>query len=304
MSSISKANFLVRKRQEFTWRDLEAQWKPLTVADCEAQLLDAEERVRMKKARHDADKLIVAMGPKVLRRKQTSQTIVPPFIRFADDTNILTLDQFEGLDAVEMHVWNVNDGTIHKCPIMDWLSGTYHKDRVLLLSGDSDVGKSCLARSMLARLAEEFHTADSSRPYFIEHLTVDALSSSSNGGWCQPGKPILLDEIRPRLPRGSRPPMSVDELKKLLIVSEATTLDARNKDIQLSVDQPRIITSNAMSPHDWYPVFPPGLLTMSDAERKALDPDAKAVGKRICWACVVDSLVPQSIRDGFAVRGR
>lgn len=302
--SISKANFYIRARHDFTWRDLEVQWSSMKLADCEAQILDSEERCRLKRAPTLADKCIVAMGRKVLRRKElTQKDVVPSFIRYTDDPRLLELDQFQGLDRLLIHVWDTNNGTILSRPILQWMEQKLYRDRVLVLSGDADMGKSTLARSMLARIADDNHDQESRRPYFIESLTVDGLSAAAKGGWCVANKPILLDEVRPNQARGTRPPMSVDELKKVLTVSEATTIDARFSDIQLSVDQPRIITSNAMNPSDWHRSLPADLYSvMSMQVRLGLDPDAKAVGKRIAWACVSESLIPQSVRDAYARR--
>ena len=67
------------------------------------------------------------------------------------------------------------------------------------------------------------------------------------------------------------------------------------KDIQLAANQPRIATSNAMSPNEWRPVLHPDLYKMDDRMRL----DAKAVGKRIAWASVQVSLIPQAMRDAY-----
>ena len=156
---------------------------------------------------------------------------------------------------------------------------------------------------MLSRLADEKQAGRVPRPYIVITQTVEGLTTAASGGWCQEWVGLLLDELRPGQPRGTRPPMSVDELKKLCSIDIAATIDARNRDIMLSVDQPRIMTANAMNPSQWHPVLPCDLYEMDAASRMWLGPDVKAVGKRISWAFVGVSLIPQAMRDTYNRRG-
>ncbi len=128
---------------------------------------------------------------------------------------------------------------------------------------------------------------------------MEGLAAAAAGGWCQEWACIVLDEIRPGQARGSRPRMTADEVKKLCSIDLQATLDARNKDIQLSINQPRIMTANAMNPSEWHPLLPYDLYTTDDATRLAMHPDVKAIGKRIAWAYVGVSLIPQAMRDEY-----
>ena len=58
----------------------------------------------------------------------------------------------------------------------------------------------------------------------------------------------------------------------------------------LAANQPRIVTANAMHPQEWHPLLPRNLYTTSDAARVAMEPDIKAIAKRIAWAYVGVSL--------------
>ena len=109
----------------------------------------------------------------------------------------------------------------------------------------------------------------------------------------------MLDEIRPGQARGTKPPVTPDEAKKLCSVDMQGTIDARNRDILLAVNQPRINTANAVDPSQWHPVLPADLFTTDDAARKAMHPDTKAIGKRIAWAQVSVSLISQEMRDAY-----
>ena len=71
------------------------------------------------------------------------------------------------------------------------------------------------------------------------------------------------------------------------------------KDILLAVNQPRIITANAMRPGDWHPALPDHLYNTDNVDRLAMHPDTKAIGKRTAWAFVDVSLIPQGMRDAY-----
>jgi hypothetical protein len=298
----TKANFAIRGREELTWRDLEKRWHPMTAEACEAELLDSEERVKLKRGATASDKVIVAMGAKVLKRKRDALVNHPSFVLFADDTRIIDLAEFQFLDRVIVLDWCVEDGSLYSYPLMDWIDNEHYRTRTLIVTGDSDKGKTQVAKSMLARLAEERQTGRVPRPYIITSQTVEGLMTAASGGWCQEWVGLLLDELRPGQPRGTRPPMTMDEIKKLCSIDIAATIDARHHDIMLSVDQPRIVTANAMDPSQWHSDLPYNLYSMDVAGRLRLSPDVKAVGKRISWALVEDSLISQSMRDAYTKR--
>ena len=112
----------------------------------------------------------------------------------------------------------------------------------------------------------------------------------------------MLDEIRPSQPRGGRAAMTADELKKLCSINIQATIDARHRDIMLAVNQPRIVTANSMNPSEWYRDLPPDLYTTSAGTRLLLPPDVKAIGKRISWAFVGESVISQEMRDAYSRR--
>ena len=57
-----------------------------------------------------------------------------------------------------------------------------------------------------------------------------------------------------------------------------------------------------MRPYEWHPVLHPDLYNMDDRMRLTMSLDAKAVGKRIAWASVEVSLIPQAMRDAYSRR--
>ena len=61
---------------------------------------DSKERVRLKRMATDHDRLVMAMGPDVLRRKREALLANPSFVLYADDCKIIDMDLFENLDKV------------------------------------------------------------------------------------------------------------------------------------------------------------------------------------------------------------
>ena len=128
--------------------------------------------------------------------------------------------------------WDVENGAIIKYPLMGWIEQEHYRARTLVITGDSDKGKTQIAKAMLARLAEEKQTGIYPRPYMIVVQTVEGLGAVAAGGWCHEWICLLLDEIRPGQCRGTRAAMSADEVKKLCTVDIQVTVDARGKDAQ------------------------------------------------------------------------
>ena len=93
--------------------------------------------------------------------------------------------------------------------------------------------------------------------------------------------------------------MSADEVKKLCTVDSPPSLDARGKDILLCVNQPKIITANAMTTDEWHPALHKDLFLFTNGIRMPLHPDAKAIGRRIAWAFVGLSIIPEALRAAY-----
>ena len=126
----------------------------------------------------------------------------------------------------------MESGAIIRYPLMGWAEQEHYRVRALVITGDSDKGKTQTAKAMLARLADEKQTGIYPRPYMIVVQTGEGLGSAAAGGWCHEWVCILLDEIRPGQCRGTRAAMSADEVKKLCTVDIQVTVDARGKDAQ------------------------------------------------------------------------
>ena len=136
-----------------------------------------------------------------------------------------------------------------------------------------------------------------SAAYFVKVGTVDALREVVDRGLMQKNVPVLFDEVTVGRMRGTRPCMSLEDMKHLCEILETTTVDGRNNDISFHLNQPRIFTSNAWGPHSWHRDLPPMVFTDSPRMRQSYEADVKAVFKRVVFAQVNTCLISQEMRD-------
>ena len=130
------------------------------------------------------------------------------------------------------------------------------------------------------------------KDHFILVSTVDGLRDATNEKLMNRYVPIMLDEVRPGAPRGSRPPMKLEDLKHITTVKEKTAVDARMKDVVFDKEMPRVFTTNSPTPNDWHKGLPVDIFSMSAEDRLKLDADAIAVFKRTAFATVSGCVVP------------
>ena len=116
---------------------------------------------------------------------------------------------------------------------------------------------------------------------------------------CIPG---VFDEIDPGKPSGTRPPLGVENLKRIVEIGSSTQLAARHKDISFAAGQPKLFTSNALSLNDWLPDIPKDIYTMSNADFLKLPPSVVAVIRRCLFWHISSSYIPQDVRNQFKRR--
>ena len=73
----------------------------------------------------------------------------------------------------------------------------------------------------------------------------------------------------------------------------------RCSDIHFEPMMPRLFTSNASSPREFFDAFPYDLDVMSNAEVLSMNPHALALVKRYAFCKVEQCLIPQRIRDAY-----
>ena len=78
--------------------------------------------------------------------------------------------------------------------------------------------------------------------------------------------------------------MSFEDVKHMTEAEQTSALDGRVSDIIFARLQPKIFTSNAKSPHEWFRELPVDIFAMTDAQRLAQPDNVAAVFKR-CFSC-------------------
>jgi cytochrome c1 len=86
--------------------------------------------------------------------------------------------------------------------------------------------------------------------------------------------------------------------------ADTSALDGRNSDIIFARLMPKIFTSNANSPHDWFRDLPPDIFLMSDAQRLAQPANVSAVFKRCFFLHLTACVIPQAVRDAHQLSTR
>ena len=89
-------------------------------------------------------------------------------------------------------------------------------------------------------------------PYYLLVGTVDSLREGQKDGLLQENIPIVFDDLTPGVARGSRPPMSLDDIKHFTEVESGTSVNARCRDINFAPNMPKIVTTSAMDMHQWH----------------------------------------------------
>jgi len=232
-----------------------------------------------------------------LTRRRQQLDVSNPISCRADDDSLLPLNSFNGAGNIVCQTFDPPSGGLISFPLNDWIEKALCQKYCLVLCGQSDLGKTALACSLAAYLATH---DQGERPYYLKVGTVDILREAVKDGLMCDNVPIVLDEVTPGAARGTRPPTTLHDVKRLCEVEGTTTTDGRNNDIVFKSDQPRIFTTNAMCPFDWHAKLPGDIWVMSAASRALLQPDVKAVFKRCVFAVVASGLIPQAVRVSFA----
>ena len=141
-------------------------------------------------------------------------------------------------------------------------------------------------------------------PYYIYTGSIDDLNKAAHSGLLRPNVPVLLDDITPSRQQtgavNNKGPMHVDTLKHLTnITGKADSAQCRNSNAVFALNQSRIFTSNAETPHEWFNLIPRDLQSLGSAARKDLGADVLAILKRCVFAVVQEPLIHGSKRKVF-----
>ena len=89
--------------------------------------------------------------------------------------------------------------------------------------------------------------------------------------------------------------MSIEDIKHMTESADTSALDGRNSDIVFARLMPKIFTSNAQSPHEWFFELPVDIFTMTDAQRLALPANVAAVFKRCFFMHLTSCVIPPAV---------
>ena len=274
------------------------QWRDLSLGACQRDILDATDKIKMKRHKTDRDEFVAKMGQDVLRMKKTMQNAnCSSYVVNTDDHRIIDISAFIHTDTITCKTFDVITGGIVHFPLLDWWNHKFYRRYTLVLHGDSDVGKTQVALSLLSEVAAELQQGENYRNYFLKVGTIDSLRECADQALMKQNIPILSDEITPGKARGTRCGMSLEDVKHVCEIPETTSVDARNNDISFHSNQPRIFTSNAYGPHGWHNDLPADVFNMSNNTRVHLDAHVKAVFKRVVFASVDANVISQQMRD-------
>ena len=172
-----------------------------------------------------------------------------------------------------------------------------HLDFALVILGPPRVGKTPLAKSLLAAISM-IHQEPGIGPFGLVVSTVEAMPRSPD---CRvrAGVPVLFDDMRPGVQRLSRPAHTLEDMKTLGEVRDGGQMAARYSDIHFEPNMSRVFTSNDSTPHAFFGSFPVGLEAMSDADVMRLDDHTLALVKRFAFLRLDTPVVPAAARAAF-----
>ena len=253
-----------------------------------------------KKERNERESVIVSCSAELraIKKIRSDKNVTnSSTTRFADDQSIPEYRKLTALHAHTCFTMDVETGAMITVTVDQCMRSGMFLEYSLVMLGSAGLGKTPAAESIMKVLANYF-PREHDRAFFVKVGTSDALRKC--GPLLKEGIPILLDDVTPSNARGTRGAMPIDEIKHLTNVRSAEVVDARNSDIVLFAQQPRIFTSNAQSPREWHSCMINIKAFRTDAERlQACSFDCRALYKRCIFLEVTEALIEQSERHYF-----
>jgi hypothetical protein len=226
-------------------------------------------------------------------------------IRFsADDEHVSLASIVPPPSQLILRSYDPLTGALVYSNLMEWGDDGLFAERSLVIHGLAQCAKTPLARALCAYLAGALQMDSGSPPFYLKVGTADSLRIAMKDGQMREGVPILFDEVTPSVARGSRPAMSFEDIKHITESEDTSALDSRMTDIVFQRLQPKILTSNAKSPHEWFRELPVDIFTMTDAQRLALPANVAAVFKRCFFLHLTACVIPQAVRDAHQLASR
>jgi hypothetical protein len=271
------------------------EWKDLTSADINMQILEAKAVPTRKRTAREA--LIVLTKTELLAQLKAGSEVVSTIRFSADDDHVSLFSIVPPPSQLILRTYDPLTGALVYSDLRAWCDGGLFGERSLVIHGLAQCAKTPLARAICARLAGALQAGGGSSPFYLKVGTADSLRTAMRDGQMREGVPILFDEVTPSVARGSRPAMSFEDVKHMTECADTSALDGRNSDIIFARLMPKIFTSNAKSPHEWFHDLPVDIFTMTDSQRLALPANVAAVFKRCFFLHLTACVIPQAVRE-------
>ena len=286
----ARRNFTISAVESTSTEDIRDDWSKKKFKDIEMEIANAKAKQKSRRTRRE--QLIVSCHSNIMASLRADMEATTPIKLKAINDIYLKFEEAQHLQDTMCFTFDVMTGESTEYSIHQWLVQGKYVRHTLVLLGPPQLGKTPVATMLCSIIAQS--EQDTQDPYFIKVSTIDGLKAGVPERLHQRGVPLLLDDLTPGERKGSRPCSTMEELKHLTNVQGSETVDARNSDLQLSEQQPRIITSNACSLAAWHRALPRDVRGMSPQERLGLSSDVKAIFKRCAFAFCTHVLVPDA----------
>ena len=287
------ANFDIKLIAVPTMTSVLEEWKDLSERQILEQLASAKAKISRKRSAREA--FITSVKPELLAALRCSLVPVSTIRFSALDDHVSLASIVPPPSQLVLRTYDPSTGAMIYSSLREWGDGGLFAERSLVIHGLAQCAKTPLARAVCAYLAGALQRDSGSEPFYLKVGTADSLRTAMKDGQMQMGVPILFDEVTPAAGRGSRVSMSIEDVKHMTESADTSALDGRNSDIVFARLMPKIFTSNAASPHAWFPDLPIDIFTMTDAQRLALPANVAAVFKRCFFLHLTSCVIPPAV---------
>ena len=294
---------------------MSARIKTMSHDDFEKEVMRA--RLLEKDERSLEQALLVSSAQNLKQLRKSHEDSLKSYALMKRDSaneKLVKFSEFAALKALKL--WGVDFDTwsIFEMSVEAFMRAGLFIKYSLVLLGPPRTAKTPAAESLAALMAKAMQTPDDEdedeleekATYYLKVGTVESLKKVEVH--LLAGVPLVFDDITPAENRGTRARMTWNELKHLTYITKGSegseALDARNDDITLPPDCPRVFTSNALSPSGWMQ----GLLDVSALSpsgvraalhNNAANVESAAIYKRCVFAYVADCLIPTEKRKAY-----
>jgi hypothetical protein len=261
-----------------------------------AQAVDAQTRC-------PRDAIIVKCHTTLIKYRKLQEckaSTIAGMKKFADLSKHVDINAVaEQMKSLTVWTMDVITGTDIQFSLFDFMKDGLLVKYSLIMMGAPQLGKTPVCQMMSAYIARGMQQrSHDEEAYYIQTGTVEGLSKVS--ALLADNIPILFDDLTPNSSRKGRAAMTPEALKHIFNVQSSGVVDARYADIAVPENCARLITTNALTPHEWLPELPHGLRGMKPSVRvQSCSGDALAILKRCAFVLVETSFISSSKREAY-----